>query len=258
MAAPLLMGTIGKLVSSQGLGAAGLGELLGSQTQYLKDAIPSGLANALGIGNLLRGGAEPSRFETAGEHEAEVSDRLASRVGREPVFPTRAPRRGGMLKWAWVPLLLFLFGLLIAQRTHRTPAAGGTDNYNPAEVQRGQGASMPNLGSLNLTPGGIGDNLAKAVSSGNPDQPFAMSAQSVDDAGNLTDSGRKQVQEVGSVLKAMPNLKVSVTAYGSSEEAGASQANAIKAGLLASGVSGDRVATSGQLGNGPPTVRAQQ
>src|SRR5262245_31292546 len=40
MAAPLLMGTLGKQVASQGLGAAGLGQLLSSQSQYLKGVLP--------------------------------------------------------------------------------------------------------------------------------------------------------------------------------------------------------------------------
>jgi len=60
MAAPLVMGTLGKHAASQGLGAAGLGQLLNSQAEHLKDAIPSGLANTLGIGNLLSGTPIPT------------------------------------------------------------------------------------------------------------------------------------------------------------------------------------------------------
>jgi OmpA-OmpF porin, OOP family len=110
MAAPLLMGTLGKQVSSQGLGEAGLGQLLSSQIHYLKDAIPSGLANTLGIGNLLSGTQAP----TASVKSAEPASRENSY--REPTSrevysePARASGGSGILKWAWVPLLLALAG----------------------------------------------------------------------------------------------------------------------------------------------------
>src|SRR4029077_3273521 len=63
MAAPFIMGLIGKHAASQGLNASGLGQLLGSQTQYLKDAMPSGLANTLGLGNLFSSSRDTAKIE---------------------------------------------------------------------------------------------------------------------------------------------------------------------------------------------------
>ncbi len=52
MAAPLLMGTIGKHVSSNNLGLSGLTSLLSSQAPFIKAALPSSLGNVLGFGDL--------------------------------------------------------------------------------------------------------------------------------------------------------------------------------------------------------------
>lgn len=75
MAAPFLMGIIGKQVASQGLGAAGLGQLLSSQAQPVKDALPSGLADTLGINHLLPG--------------TQDTQRIAASKPTEPVRPPR-------------------------------------------------------------------------------------------------------------------------------------------------------------------------
>jgi len=52
MAAPLLMGVVGRYVKNKALDAVGLGKLLGSQKQHLGGA-PSGLGNLLGLGGLV-------------------------------------------------------------------------------------------------------------------------------------------------------------------------------------------------------------
>lgn len=52
MAAPLVMGVVGRQVSSQGLGASGLQSLLMSQKDSIAAALPAGLASMLGLGSL--------------------------------------------------------------------------------------------------------------------------------------------------------------------------------------------------------------
>ena len=79
LAAPLIMGFLGKHVASQGLGASGLAQLLGSQAPFLKDAIPSGLANTLGLGKFL--GGDTAKIETAREPAYQKYGRP---VDREP------------------------------------------------------------------------------------------------------------------------------------------------------------------------------
>ena len=53
--APMLLGAIGKHIKSAGLDALGLSSLLGEQKQHIAAAMPSGLADNLGFGNLLSG-----------------------------------------------------------------------------------------------------------------------------------------------------------------------------------------------------------
>jgi hypothetical protein len=261
MAAPLLMGTLGKQVSSQGLGEAGLGQLLSSQIHYLKDAIPSGLANTLGIGNLLSGTQAP----TASVKSAEPASRENSY--REPTSrevysePARASGGSGILKWAWVPLLLALAGWFVFSRISRPSNVGGTPERTASTASSGQDSRtatpMPDsrtvapvqsprtmdFSSLRLTPGGVADNVAKSIASGNWNNTI-----------ELSDSTTGSVREISSVLAAAPSVKVRVTGRGDTEEAGLSRANAIKNTLVAAGISEGRVMTSGQMGTGVPTI----
>jgi outer membrane protein OmpA-like peptidoglycan-associated protein len=162
------------------------------------------------------------------------------------------------LKWAWVPILLALIGWLLVHRAHQAPpAAGGTAPYGGTEVQSG-GAKMPNLQNLTLTPGSAADNLAKTVTSGDFSHPVSLQDLSFDSSGNLADSARGQIKQLGSVLNAAPNLKIRLTGYGQTQDAGQSQADAIKSALTSAGVSPDRISTTGEAGNQAPSLSVAQ
>lgn len=53
MAAPIIMGVIGKHIKNAALDAVGLGKLLGDQKSHLASAMPASLTKDLGFGNLL-------------------------------------------------------------------------------------------------------------------------------------------------------------------------------------------------------------
>ena len=53
MAAPIVMGVIGKHIKNKALDAVGLGSFLGEQKSHLGSAMPSALTSQLGFGNLL-------------------------------------------------------------------------------------------------------------------------------------------------------------------------------------------------------------
>lgn len=55
LAAPMLLGAIGKHIKNAGMDAVGLGGLLGEQKKHVSAALPSGLTQNLGFGNLLSG-----------------------------------------------------------------------------------------------------------------------------------------------------------------------------------------------------------
>jgi OOP family OmpA-OmpF porin len=231
MAAPLLMGIIGKQVSSQGLGAAGLGQLLSSQTQYLKDALPSGLANTLGIGSLLSGTHDTQRVET----------------------PFKA-RGSNVLKWASVALVLALAGWFFANRSHKTTPADMGGTTGRTEVTTGRSWQTPDFSNLSLTSGGIADRMAKAITAGDWNKAIDLQGWSFDSTGELADSAKGDIKEIGQVLSSAPSVKLQITGYGETEEAGLSRANGIKSSLIAEGVAESRIATRGQVGAGTPTV----
>jgi hypothetical protein len=247
MAAPLVMGTLSKHVSSQGLGAAGLGQLLSSQAENLKGVLPPGLANTMGIGSLLSGANQTTRVATEAAGQA-----------RQAYASATAPAtagRGSALKWA-VPLLIVaaLALFAVSHNSEKTPAVGGAEDTVQSQAGRAA-ASMPDLSSLNLQPGSIGDKIAKAISSGNISQKFDMQGLTFDSTGNLTQTANTQVQQIASILKAAPNLSIAITCYGSSADDGKSKADSIKSILTSTGISSERVLARGEQGSGVPSVR---
>lgn len=252
MAGSLLMGTIGKLTSSQGLGASGLGQLLNSQAEHLKDALPSGLANTLGIGSLLSGAPDTKKVptETASYQQRQPYTRPVGAT-TSPV----APPHGSPLKWA-VPLLLAvgLGAWALMHKSGNAPAVGGTSDI--VQTQTGHAvSSLPDLSSLNLTPGSIADRVAKAVSSGDLTQKIDLQGLNLDSSGHLTDSANGEIQQLGSVLKAVPNLRLAITGYGTTEDEGLTKANSLKSALVSAGISTDRVVSQGATGSGVPTLQ---
>jgi outer membrane protein OmpA-like peptidoglycan-associated protein len=254
MAATLVMGTLSKHVASQGLSAGGLSQLLGSQIPFLKNALPSGLANTLGINNLLSGTQKIAQ-------PTEAAYRQAS-----PVQKT-APAAGGALKWAGVAALLALVGWLAATYSHRrTPAVGGTmeTNYNATTGRgyssetnlspTGRGYGNYDMSSLHLAPGGAAYNVANAISSGDWNKTVDLQGFNTDSSGALTDSAKASVGELGKVLSTAPDVKVRITGHGATDESGLNEANSIKSALVATRISEDRISTSGQAGTGSPTL----
>ncbi len=253
MVAPLIMGTIGKHVASQGLNAGGLSQLLGSQTPYLKNAIPSGLANTLGIGNLLKGTPPTERIETAATHSYATSGTPSD----DRSYASKPA--SNILKYAWVPVVLALGVWLLAHRANTSnPAVGGTTESNQNYVQSGSSVKAPSVPSLSLTPGSTADNLSKALTSGDFSRVWTLQDLSFDNAGNLAESAGGQVQQIGAVLKSTPGVKIRITGYGQTDDAGLSQANTVKSALVATGISGDRINTGGGTGSKVPTLSVEK
>ncbi|HHH49446.1 MAG TPA: DUF937 domain-containing protein, partial [Saprospiraceae bacterium] len=107
MAAPLVMGMIGKVIKSKGLNTAGLAKMLLGQSKFIKDALPSEISNAMGFANLGEGMTE-KMTNTAKAVGSTVTD----------TAEVAAAAGGGMLKklMSWgIPILLVLGGLYMAR-----------------------------------------------------------------------------------------------------------------------------------------------
>lgn len=130
---------------------------------------------------------------------------------------------------------------------------GGTGEPVVTQTAIVRGTRTPDFSNLNLAPDGIADHMAKAISTGDWSKPIELQGVSFDSTGTVADSDTKQFQQIRSVLSAVPNVKVQITAYGETEEAGVSRANSIKTALTDAGVSAERITTRGQTGAGIPT-----
>jgi outer membrane protein OmpA-like peptidoglycan-associated protein len=170
-----------------------------------------------------------------------------------------------------VAALLALVGWLAATYSHRRTAVGGVSETNLNAMTTGRaygsetnlsatGSRYGNLdfSSLNLPPGGVADNLAKAISAGNWNKTIDLQGFSTDSAGALTDSAKTGVSEISKVLATAPNVKVRITGHGATDESGLTEANSIKSALVAAGIGEDRISTSGQAGTGSPTLNLMQ
>ncbi len=255
MAAPLLLGTLGKQMSSQGIGASGLGDLLRSQTPYLKEMLPAGLANTLGIGNVLSGATQ--KVESAGaaaSQAASQAGQAAYQTGQSAyrTATAAAPKAGsGILKWAWVPLVA-LAAWFVASRMHQAPEVGGTADTN--QVITGRSVQAPDFSRLNFAPGSLGDTLSKTISSGDWNKTIDLPGFVTDSTGALADQAKAGVRDVASVLSAAPTVKVRIVARGETAEAGLEQASAIKSALVSAGIAEDRIMVNGQTGSGVPSI----
>ena len=79
MAAPILMGVIGKHVKDKALDAVGLGNLLGSQGPNLSGVLPSSLTSNLGFGDML--GSAGNAVNSAAGAVGNLGNSAAGAVG---------------------------------------------------------------------------------------------------------------------------------------------------------------------------------
>ena len=104
--APIVMSVLGREQRSQGLDAQGLASMLGEQKDNIAQALPAGLASALGPTGLLDGVADrpgrgASTVEQADRATAAGADRAAGAVSSQAAGMAAGARRSGStLRWA--------------------------------------------------------------------------------------------------------------------------------------------------------------
>lgn len=117
MAAPFLMSMIGKTIKEKALDAVGLGSLLGSQKDFVKDSLPSSFSDALGLGffskavdsvsDLAEGAKDTLAGATEGTIDAgqKIVSGAADVVGNAADAGKKAG--GSLMKWL-IPAILVL------------------------------------------------------------------------------------------------------------------------------------------------------
>ncbi len=109
-AAPVLMSLLGKQVKSDGLGVSGLMSLLGGQTDFIKNAMPSGLTS--GLSSLLGLGGLTSAVSnmTSNASTSSTTTKTTS------TYQESDDSKGGGFNWWWLLIPLALIGLFYGMK----------------------------------------------------------------------------------------------------------------------------------------------
>ncbi|HEY6308942.1 MAG TPA: OmpA family protein [Candidatus Angelobacter sp.] len=251
LAAPLVLGVLGKRAAAQGLDASGLANTLLSEKSDIAAAAPPGLSQLLG------GGPTIVSKTTEG-----VTDRVAEPVHLERVSTGEAPmEREPARPTRWLPLVVAALAalallLFLRGRTARpnvdTLAAQATNAAHDALAK----VELPGGTNISVPRGSINYNLAAFLadkSATDVPKTFVFDHLNFDSATtNLTPQSVATVNDLASVLKAYPNAQVQLV--GHTDNTGSPQANqtlsldrasAVKGMLVSQGVGADRIATAG-------------
>ena len=96
MAAPLVMGMVGRFVKNKALDAVGLGKFLGGQSKHVASALPAGMGNLLGFGSGM------------GDKVTGMGDKVEAAASTARETATAASSGGSSMLTRVLPLLLLL------------------------------------------------------------------------------------------------------------------------------------------------------
>jgi OmpA-OmpF porin, OOP family len=212
LVAPVLMGGIGKQVTSQGLGASGLMNLLSSQSDFVKAALPAGMGSLLGFANTPNLGNVPN-----------VNTNIDTNTG-------------GFNFWPWLIGAALVLGGLYGWKSCNAPkidtsvvdkAVDATKNAATdikdaaadAAVKIGEmfKVSLPGGVVLDVPKGSLEDGIVGFIQSAD-----TISKNRWFDFDRLTfETGKAvlkpesaaQLANVTAIMKAFPNLKIKIGGY---------------------------------------------
>jgi len=223
LAAPAILGLIGRRLGSGGFNASSLSNLLGSPNKYLP-SIPTGLASALGLSGVATG-------------ERRIVDDTERRVTAAPAYASE--KAGSMWKWL-LPLLLIagLIGLLayvFSQRQQRSTAVTSQPQVRteapapiapapvvPASSNADLGAfidtKLPNGVNLHIPSNGVENKLLAFINDPTKavDQTTWFSFDRLEfetDSATLKPSSREQLANMAAILAAYPQVNLKVGGY---------------------------------------------
>jgi OmpA-OmpF porin, OOP family len=256
LAAPLIMGVLGKRAAAQSLDANGLANTLLSEKSDIAAAAPAGLSQILSSGPTIVSRTRDTATETPRYTTTDVrSVRQEPYVDRSHIEPAR-PGMG-----RWLPLLLIALGALalIMFLRPRTPRAGVPDLTQNALAK----LTLPGGFNISVPQGSINWNLAQFLADNTQAAPrtFVFDHLGFETgSAQLTPDSAQTVNNLAQILKAYPNAQVQL--YGYTDNTGSADANkslslsradAVKALLGGQGISAERITTQG-LGQDHPVA----
>jgi OmpA-OmpF porin, OOP family len=248
IAAPIVMGVLGREVTARGLDATGIMTLLGAQGASIASVTPPAVANVIGLRAPSAPGVAPA----------------AARSNREALDAVTAGRRG-FPSWL-LPALAVLAGLALvftmyppwgrdvvtAQRTAAPSAL-------PKQVNT---LTLPTGEHVDVRPGSFLQQLNAFLANGSDtsvSRSFIFDDLTFEPgSAKLTPASTQTVEALGRTLKAYPAVRVSLEGFtdatgdsSANQQLSLERARAIKGKLVEMGVAADRIDTAGFGSDGP-------
>lgn len=215
MAAPLVMGMVGRFVKSKALDAMGLSKFLGGQSKHVASALPSGMGNLLGFGSGMKD---------------KMGDKVEAAASTARETATAASSGGSSMLTRVLPLLLLLglgyFGWQYfggaAKAVGDTVAGAATDVVDGAKGAAD--ATMNAAGdAANKAAGAAGDMVdgAKNAAGDMVDGAKNVAGDMVDGAKGAMDATTKAAREaLGSVSFAAGSVGEKFSGFLSGDRSG--------------------------------------
>ncbi|MBY6190136.1 DUF937 domain-containing protein [Microbulbifer agarilyticus] len=253
VAAPVVMSIIGKLVKSKGLNMQGLASLLMGQKDSIKDYVPAGLMNELGVKSL-----------------DDFTGPAAEAAPRQAAATPPVERKSGFGKWLW-PLLIALAVLwalnMCAKKEKMDDGTGGVVIEQQEEVVVDD-ATPPPADTTTTTPDtgtetpvgtivGTEDFASSfraylAEAARDPNKEFLLKIVFPTDGTMPTAASLPDVQALIKIMQENPGLSVIIEGHTDSdgdaaanEELSKTRAEAVKKMLADAGVQAVRVTAVG-------------
>jgi Outer membrane protein and related peptidoglycan-associated (lipo)proteins len=257
MAAPFVLGFLGRRVTENGLDINSFTTMLRNERDAIMRAAPPGLASALGFQPVEREvPVQEAPRETAREAEGTYARY------RQDARLTGRPR------WIWptvaaLAVLALFWGA--RGRTHRAPmydtsTAGGTVapyGTPTPNVSTSTTVRLPNGTTLTVVPNGVESKLSGFI----VDQEMEPNTTSWFDfdrvnfapnSANLTPDSDEQISNVATILKAYPKVKVKIGGYtdntgnvAANRQLSQQRAANVRSALIKDGVPADRITAEG-------------
>lgn len=266
LAAPLVLGVLGKRATEQKLDSSGLANALLVEKSDFAAAAPSGLSKLLGSGPTVVSSTTARVAESdlsTPTHLQHYSEPAVETLRNEPLR-TEPPRASGGMRW--VPLAiaaLVALGLMMFLRG-RTPNVGDTAAQGVNATKHAlETITLPGGGSLALAPGSINYDVAHFLGDSSAQTPktFTFDNLNFETAGTqLTPESVPTVNNLATILKAYPNAQVALVGFTdntgtpeANQTLSLNRANAVKGMLADQGIDGGRITAQG-LGQERPVA----
>ncbi len=238
MAAPMLMGLIGKNLGSNG-NATGLASMLMGQSSFIKNALPAGLGNVLGFANL-------------GESANNVKNTIANEV---------TETGNGMKKFLpWILLVLAAIATIYFmkscnKKTEEVKIETPTETKPAAVIDDSISITLPTGGIIRAKKGSFLDGLNTEITDPNADLTKALTFDAVNFASGsavLTEDSKAQLDYLVTIMKAYTKVTVNIDGHTDNQGKAASnmslsiaRAESVKDYLGKHGIGSKRIGTHG-------------